>query len=242
MYIISDFHDYYDTATAYGIDKQTIYNRKVKILDFDKIKTPYSEELTAKHNGVFYDYLILKGFLGFCGKVYPFIYVRKTQQNSNLNEVNVYYSADGILNFLRQENIGLDRTKYRYYYYKDMSIHSEKGIKTFFETSTSEFEPLFQQHRCPVFLIGKGFKNELGYENGSNNKALLILNPKLLPLKFPQLKDAVSSFQDIYMYLSGVLGNPEKPMIEIADKYKQAAKGHDSPYSFRKPPGGKPWR
>ena len=34
MYIVSKFHDYYDTAIGYGgVDKSIVYNRKTKYID-----------------------------------------------------------------------------------------------------------------------------------------------------------------------------------------------------------------
>jgi len=44
------------------------------------------------------------------------------------------------------------------------------------------------------------------------------------------------------MFISGVLGVQVRPTVEISDKDKQAAKGHDGEYSFKKPPGGGRWR
>ena len=36
MLIISKFHDYYDSAIAYGVDKECVYNRKTEIIDKNK--------------------------------------------------------------------------------------------------------------------------------------------------------------------------------------------------------------
>jgi len=45
-----------------------------------------------------------------------------------------------------------------------------------------------------------------------------------------------SDFHDYYD------STPSNPTVEIGDKYKAIAKGHDGRYSFRKPPGGGRWR
>ena len=44
------------------------------------------------------------------------------------------------------------------------------------------------------------------------------------------------AFQEIEMYISGVLGINNKPTVEISDKNKIVGRGFDLKYSFRKDP------
>ena len=51
---------------------------------------------------------------------------------------------------------------------------------------------------------------------------------------FGQLtQDAVTAFQELDMWMSGALGMPGAPMVEIDDKYRMAKHGMDK-WSFRK--------
>ena len=63
--------------------------------------------------------------------------------------------------------------------------------------------------------------------------------------RFVQIKDPPTAFQDIFMYIAGVIGITEPVTVKISDKELAKKKGHDGKYSFRKPPGkrGNPkWR
>ena len=100
---------------------------------------------------------------------------------------------------------------------------------------------IFAEKNTPVFIYGDYLDGK--YEAGKVQE--LIINPKLKDWGFQSIKDPVTAFQEIYMYISGVLGTPQKPTIKLKDKELAAKKGHSDRYSFRKPPGkrGNPkWR
>lgn len=66
MIINSKFHDYYDTALAYGVDKTIVLNRHEQVVDtpevISKLPTRYSWGRLGQE---------LYGFwIGFCGKMY----------------------------------------------------------------------------------------------------------------------------------------------------------------------------
>ena len=48
-----------------------------------------------------------------------------------------------------------------------------------------------------------------------------------------RIKNSYSAFQDIYMYISGVLGNTEKNMVQISDKDMLYKRGFNK-WSFKK--------
>jgi hypothetical protein len=92
---------------------------------------------------------------------------------------------------------------------------------------------IFVEKKVPVFIYGDYLAGK--YENGKSRQ--LILNPKLSDWGFQSVKDPVTAFQDIYMYISGVLGVSAPETVEISDKEMAKKKGHDGEWSFRKPPG-----
>ena len=67
----------------------------------------------------------------------------------------------------------------------------------------------------------------------------LVTNAQLKDFQFAKMKDPFTAFQDIYMYISGVLGVDAKPMVQISDKDLAHKRGHGGKYSFKKPPGTK---
>lgn len=90
-------------------------------------------------------------------------------------------------------------------------------------TNDKNILELFYKHKTPVFLL-----------YGNNDNYNFKINPNLKKLEFFKIFDSSSAFQEIEMYISGVIGlNTEKP-IEISDKSKIESHGFDYKYSFRK--------
>lgn len=70
MLIVSKFHDYYDTAATYGIDKTVVYNRQTQETTLSvNAKMPHPERFQTKKPKGFAE---LRFFVvGFCGKSFP---------------------------------------------------------------------------------------------------------------------------------------------------------------------------
>jgi len=240
MRIISKFHDYYDTATAYGIDKECIYKRIAETPDISKhIKYATNSEEYKKLNQTDFnikktgiDCSLIQHVVGFCGEIYPLMELKKE-------------------NLKWYPKIGITREyKSLYFYDKDelkQHLH-EWGCENpdkiiikasnwwsyildndcFFDKQNWRFlPPLFRQHGCPVFAYT--------YLCGNTT---LELNACLKNFEFYKIKSATEAFQEIHMYMSGVLGNIEKETLDISDKDMRDKKGFDN-WSFKKEPGQK---
>ena len=234
MRIIGKNHDYYDSAQAYGVDKQLIYVRENQEIEFDK--SPFKGMLSKMIDNLpFYNYygfdrLDMPGYIiGFCGKLYPVFVFRIW--STNLNYFNCYNSED-IADVLR--------------------IHRDKGLKSFLETpkhkhispyqfskhridrfmdewNALEHTDLFFEYKVPVFII-KPKRRKQGF--------VLELNPILRKYEFFKLFDAYQAHQEIDMFLGGVLGNLEADTVGIDDKHLMQQKGFDK-WSFKTMPGTK---
>ncbi len=232
MLIVSKFHDYYDTACVHGIDKTCVYKREEIIVPIkessphylDKDRWPYEDNLESKH----LRYEAHRLLVGFCGEIYPFVHIVRDRRDDFY-----FYDKEALSEFLTYEGI---KERRAWYNERDMRVCDPRAMSIFFDQSTwVRFQSKFADHHTPVFLYGRL----------SNQKLQIKLNVCLKDLRFMVVKDPQTAFQDIHMYLSGVLGAPPPPKEKIDDKIMAASKGHDGPYSFRKPPGKrgkKQWR
>ena len=228
MLIDSDFKDYYDTIRTYGVDKTVVYKRKNKLIeertDFSHVHETYS------FKGGYIN--ATAGLVGFCGKLYPFLKTSESYYGAKPSgKDRIFCDYESLDKYLTSMKVKADE-KYYPSWKHGSQLKSKEGRKRYFNPEDfKEYEKVFEKHKVPVFWV---------------NSRGIVLSPILRELGFVTVKDPPTAFQEIMQYISGVLGTGERPMVEIADKYKAAAKGHDSPYSFRKPPGskrGKPrWR
>lgn len=250
MLVISKFHDYYDTIAKLGVDKEYVYDRTEKTIkgtfgkkDGIRGHWPYDEEYGVTKANSTTKYSVHKMVIGFCGKLYPVIVVDKKWSNDKEERYSLY-TTDKVHEFFEKEKVSLE-DKNRFWSMRDFSVKSKKSLDNFFAGSEfKELELEFQRHKVPVFIYGR-FPDPKKPIMRGHDKEHLVLNPKLKDYGFVKVKDPVSAFQDIYMYLAGVLGITHLKTPEFSDKLKAQAKGHDGKYSFRKPPGKrgkKQWR
>lgn len=244
MLIASKFHDFYDTVSVFGVDKTCVYQRnrqelKGEFVFGDEVRKtlrsswPREEEFTKTKSGVQTKWTAFKYIIGYCGKLYPMVFVEKKTPTKTQNFG--LYSPEEVEEFFEKENINLAKSLYSYWSMREFSVKSKESMKQFFDAEQfKSLEQEFQKHKIPVFIYGRFTKDEL-----------LILNPKLKDFKFMKVKDPQTAFQDIFSYISGVLGVSAPETVELSDKELAKKKGHDGKYSFRKTPGKrgkKQWR
>lgn len=212
MLIDSPFKDYYDKIKAYGIDKTVVYRRITQEMKLD------NRDVTLFHDDhrykQFYSY---KTLIGFCGKIYPF--------------AEVSWHKGGRSIYCANQKA-----------YESETEVSDAGHSSWWKSRNQPFWgswenllPLFQAFKVPVFRIDP-------FRRTSARGMMLTLNPSLRDLHFQHVVDPPTAFQNIYMYISGVLGTTPNPTVAIDDKHKAIAHGHDGKYSFKKTPGGGQWR
>lgn len=213
MLIVSRFHDYYDVGMKLGIDKTCVYQRDIKI-----IKNGFFKPCEHKVNGG-WKYSVL----AFCGKFYPFVYTYEVGSPIP----TVIWTAEEAL-------VTIGATRKKKWSWREYDLESEEGIKKLFSTDFQSFGEFFHTHKTPVFGFVPPVKSYRGKQSPYES---LVLNPCLKDLKFFKVKDPVTAFQEISMFISGVIGVPSKPVVEVSDKVKAASRGHDGEYSFKKTPG-----
>jgi hypothetical protein len=243
MLIISKRKDYYDgVAGTVGVDKTIVYNRQ--IVEFDEIdapvffqhKSPYVKDrkenpfINLSYHDINKEYLNqyqYYGFfiVGFCGKLYigwklyseepsynPDTKVLNTEFNYNFDQIKKIVKIDGYWGNI-EENVN--------------------KIKNFNAVQ------LFRDLKTPVFIYDGDYNRIKIEKNYRRNNTKFIINPLLKDYEFYKMFNTFQAFQEIQMFLSGVLGSGEKEIIDVADKYKITQHGFDYKWSFRREPTSK---
>lgn len=233
MYIISKFHDFYDTAMGQGIDKSLVFKREkvesnLNYSTYSKrasdIKPqPIPIEVVSGLMNVPHDMYdrgstrIIPMILGFCGKFYPFYQFYDYPNKEYIWTVEEFehqyskYFPEKIERFYSKPE--------KNEYYKKIRLYN---IKDFYENfDGSKLVNVFTDLNTPIFMI------ELFKEPKFTN------HPSLKEIKFFYVMDAYTAFQEISMYLGGVLGVGQPELVKINDKEMLKKKGFDN-MSFKK--------
>lgn len=238
MKIISDFHDYYDGAFAWRDETLLYVRNKTESCDASAIvdvaplmvildKMPEAGNLK-------------KFVISFCGKLYPGY---KSNVEWSFYDTEQYVK---LLDKAQKVSVGKDRkfwdtidrldfdgikktldSKQRYHRYC-RTVLSHSSWKTFRDnvgslTSSSESHQVL---RSPVYMVIEG--------NSVMRNDQLIVNPILKDFGFASMVDPYTAFQELSMYVGGVLTSQMNPDIDRSDDLIRHQKGFDK-WSFRKP-------
>lgn len=223
MLINSAFKDYYDNIMSTGVDRDCIYNRKTEAVEYRKTIYPH---LYTEGDDRFNKYVFHPLIIGFCGKLYPVIRITKKELVSEKSNNTYIYNMNDFLEFMNINKIKKFKRINKY------SIQAEKSIKNYFDKSYQKLEIVFREFNIPVFILG----SDESITNYGYRPSILTINPRLKDFDFIRVKDPYTAYQEIFMYIAGVLGTPEKKMLSVSDKVKAQQYGHDGKYSFKKPP------
>jgi hypothetical protein len=200
--------------------------------------------------------------LGFAGKLYPLWEFENDPKNiieNGWEHGTVFYNSDSILKGLYTElaevdskyatmpAIGASHKKYLSlaissfltipsYNWKSLDDPSsgypssprKHKIDKFLESNFGKkvSDSIFQDLGVPVFLVIPTSRY------GAREKNQLILNPKLENIGVPQFIDSYTAYQELSMYVGGVL-TTEKEIVKITDDKILAAKHGYDKHSFR---------
>lgn len=208
MRIISKFRDYYDPIQGMGIDIQNTYVRKREVIQVNKDKYP---RMFSFNSGTFYAVEAIR--LGFCGKFYSIIKTTVSTNDYLKPDVRFFHDFKTFKVYYEKIHTG------RYLYLR--------GYKEFFEFNMSKYSKLFFEHNTPLLAFVYD-RMEGGY--------ILIKNPRLMDYKFQRHVDPYTTFQEIAMYRSGVIGCMGADTVNISDEDMKKKKGFGHKYAFKKEP------
>lgn len=245
MRIISDFHDYYDIGLSYGIDPQCVYTRKTEKFRY---KHPLARIETVNEESIFIDkvqhvtdqfpniYLEKSGLevlatykVLFCGDIYYGATYRPDPKNSHveatsytyesmIREVNKYHS-------LKEMERLLTKNKHRRRYHGSRGADVQDWDSVYPVQKNSKVMELHIEYGTPIVLV----RYDDRYIACSITK-----NPNLSTIEFYRCLDPYTAFQELSMFISGVMGGQAPPMVKISDKDRFEKHGFDSITSFRK--------
>lgn len=214
MRIISKFHDYYDSAMSHGQDRSVVFIRNSEIqkppvpISGMNIKSPRIHKNET--------FKIFYGVIGFCGKTYPF-----ARFEEDYFENDIYHSI----------------RDYAYSYEEYKILCEEYGVTQgkWEGNTTSNF---FRQQNFEDFMISQKLAI-FSYEHTSDSLGMrapiYTVNPILRPYQFYRIFDPYSAFQELDMWIGGVLPQSENMTDVVSDKYRIEQHGYDK-HSFRNLP------
>lgn len=240
MLIISKFHDYYDVGMRMGIDKTIVYNReRIEIpLDTNPFIAFHKKHATPTViDRLFMEPHVIHGLIQniilFCGNI-VFCY-----EISNKYEVHNYldcptcknkpaskkfcaYTLKEVLGLLKSHVIKLNKNQYN-----QMTTTQAYIANSTYTLQRDTILNLHREFKSPIIILPTP-------PIGMNYH--IIVNPCLKEYEFYKRLNPIIAFQEIQMFISGVLGAGEKDTVEISEKDKLKSHGFDPKWSFRKEP------
>lgn len=257
MRIISDHRDYYDCVQAQGQDLSCVWVRRMEEVKFAgqihltrRILWP-----SAEFGGRWWrrDVRWQEHLIGFCGRLYPVIAAR----NPDLSRVESWcYSREEVTTYVKSHFKPRDVDR-EYFQSRNaprcqdnILIREEEAQEFFgaFAGPVAKSSQLFADYQCPVFIarLGSGMNERTdrsiifhGRRAKRENEVCQTLQGKeallLKDMEFFRQVDPFTAYQEIQMYLMGVLGSSNPVIPEISDTDMRDIKGFDE-WSFRKEP------
>lgn len=222
MRIISPFRDYYDSAQGFGADQTRLFLRKPESLAANQLgipaelKEPFSK--VKSWSSASWAASIIP--IVFCGKLYHALRLRY----ASYNRTTCFYSEESSIFYTVDSARAWAETKGN----QELLAFMQRRIKNGDLPLASQGTPLnlnwLVENLAPILTCDL-----------HNYESFLTKNARLSDLQFYKVFDAVQAYQELDMYLSGILAAENKPMVEISDKIRALQRGFDC-YSFRQTP------
>lgn len=246
MYIISKFKDYYDSAVGLGIDRSIVYNREFgESITWEA--SPFNSKSLLGDDDKWFNsdnnfiYTTQWVVIGFCGRTYMVLRQEFPKQYDNsiyyekpkiISPEDVYYYGQDGIDFILEKSKTEKTGNWRGF--NRMEVLTEM----FNKWHDKEHHDLFFELKAPIFTtVFFDYEGINKYDFGKYKRGevrLVNLNPILKDLKFFKIFDSFKAFQEIQMFISGVLGVGDKQPEPQSDIEKVVAHGFDKKFSFRK--------
>lgn len=240
MRIISKFKDYYDSCTALGFDKSLVWVREQQTCPanntfFKELPYPSLYGFTAgTATGGIHVGLSSKIVL-FCGKLVPCIIATELEPGKVTQGAirKVFFCVDSFAAYVEKFGKNMSHVV-RSRFWDEEHFKGTEGLRRWFD--------ILPQHEKKA--LDWSINNRVvcavypHREEGAlpHSEALIQLNPTLKYLEFFKAYPPTSAFQEVSMFVGGVLPKSTAMPIQISDKDRIAQHGFDK-HSFRKQKG-----
>lgn len=225
--------DYYDGVVGtVGVDKTIVYERKYQELEendinfpeeFKKYRKYYPKEEPILCKLWHFNLQNRKKYIGetpfivgFCGKIYigwKFHYKISNIHLDDTIKTDIVYDLDEIKKLIE---------------HKSWNLHLDDIVNDILNYNAID---IFRRYNTPIFI----YDYDYYFSEYRSVVPRFYINPRLKDFEFYKVFDTFTAFQEIQMFISGVLGSGEKEITEVEDKHKISQHGFDK-WSFRKEP------
>jgi hypothetical protein len=172
--------------------------------------------------------------IGFCGKLYVGIkYVKTYYSKKNctpITKTEIIYDHNKIRKNLKKED---DEYKKSKYYWRKSSSNVKNFENYLLKLKSIDSTKWHREFNSPIFAYGNPIK--LDWEFNKAEDGNFYINPCLKDYQFMKVFDPYTAFQEIQMYISGILGTKENDTIDISNEDRIVQYGYDK-WSFRREP------
>lgn len=255
MKIISG-HDYYDSALAYGQDEDLIFVRNDRTVPTDACPLvdhyPHNFVISNKRHSYWgsssnicangHDFVLNSVSAYIAGKHYGGIRITETAFGRNKDYDEIFWDYDKLEAFVREFDYKINVPKMEFYSFeKDVERKKMYPNLKFWMTprnvNANELKWLMDNNVAIAINLNK--VEGIDYRTRKPSPWHINCASKEYSLKaieFAKVVDPYSMFQELSMFIGGVLPRSPNPTVEITDpKIKIAKHGFDN-WSFRKMP------
>lgn len=242
MRIISPFHDYYDSAMATGTDERSVFLRRPEGLAlptghalsvWDHPLKPWVQRAQASHAGPFGDMVVGRrqrekivepGLVLFAGRAYPFMAVQDLLHD---HDPTFVWSLNELMAWLAVRGEKLEEHR-RYWGSKKTE---RQRMEEWFAYRGADATDAMAKAQVAIALI----EDHSFVWGGARKPGQMIINPRLEPYGFARQLDPWTAYQELSMFVEGVLRHPDPVTEPISDQDRLVQHGFDH-WSFRKLP------
>lgn len=247
MKIVSKRRDYYDTVNIgwhsdddvtfvrhpVEIKEESLRSRLLDIIDKEHQIRDMATYLAIKKRSKPIAYLfIMPVCVLFCGKRYSGIATRLKYIDKESSQYEYWYDKGSLENYISELGIMDVYQKATKFSWSLAPSYIKQRIDNFFALSNE----LPDKDRD--FLVENKITIAV-YDCQTTSNEYLTINENLNDYQFYRVVDAFTAYQELDMWLGGILAYPPNFMVNVSDKDRIAAHGFDTKYGFRKRPAGR---
>jgi len=241
--------DFYDGGLALGRDEDVVFVRgkhsEAEVVKPDEagLKTPVEligmKDIDRKYSRAFGNsfgylnnnevfrqegrYQFTTACAWFAGKRYGGVRVTKRPDFGKPSEEMWFWDRQAFLNFLGTIGVTMRSPSSVSSYYLD-----ENGLKDHFDDRGTAAEQQWAIENGVAVAVWIDDYGQKGWKFNTDG---------LKSIDFVRVMDTYAAFQELSMFVGGVMARPGNPMVEITDDKVKAAKHGFDNWSFRKMPG-----